>query len=126
MSPSPADDEDPQSAFLSWRKFWNTQIVQAYLSAGDIPNILLIFIPRLTLSYFVVAVGQMGRAIARLFGTPSSYERKANLRILIITDYMPPQTHGIAIRFRNYIDHMRQKGHEVQVWARPLASHAPV
>ena len=44
-------------------------------------------------------------------GTASTYEKKANLRILIVTDYMPPQTHGIAIRFRNYIDNMRLRGH---------------
>ena len=41
---------------------------------------------------------------------------KANLRILIITDYLPPQTHGIAIRFSHYIRYMRSQGHEVQVF----------
>ena len=29
---------------------------------------------------------------------------------------MPPQTHGIAIRFRQYIDYMRGAGHEVHVF----------
>jgi hypothetical protein len=98
MASKQDDGEDPQGAFLLWRKLWGSTIVKAWRTAGDIPNMLLIFIPRLTLSYIVVAVGQMGRAIARLFGTPSSYEPKANLRILIITDYMPPQTHGCVCR----------------------------
>ena len=88
------EQPDPQESFALWRKFWGSTIVNAWRSAGDIPSMLLVFIPRLTVSYIVVAFGQMGRAIARLFGTPSSYEPKANLRILIITDYMPPQTHG--------------------------------
>jgi len=56
------------------------------------------------------------RSIARLFLTASGYQKKANMRILIVTDYLPPQTHGIAIRFRNYIDYMRKEGHEVQVF----------
>ena len=43
-----------------------------------------------------------------MLNTTSSYEKKTNLRILIITDYTPPQTHGIAIRFSHYITHMRQ------------------
>eukprot|EP00962_Isochrysis_galbana_P003109 scaffold869_cov105-Isochrysis_galbana.AAC.35 len=49
--------------------------------------------------------------------TTSSYEKKANLRILIVTDYTPPQTHGIAIRFQHYITNMRRAGHEVQVYS---------
>ena len=147
----------PTAAVLVWRKL--CAILKAWRSAGDIPGMLVVFIPRLTVSYMVVTVAQMARAIARVVGTPSSYEPKANLRILIITDYMPPQTHGcaglsaavppalppalrrarslsweprlggarrlssrptrraarIAIRFRNYIDNMRLRGHEVQV-----------
>ena len=83
---------------------------------GNIPSALLAFVPRLALSFFVVGCAHIARAFARLFGTCSTYEKKANLRILIITDYMPPQTHGIAIRFRQYIDFMRAAGHEVQVF----------
>ena len=65
MASKQDDGEDPQGAFLLWRKLWGSTIVKAWRTAGDIPNMLLIFIPRLTLSYIVVAVGQMGRAIAR-------------------------------------------------------------
>jgi len=83
---------------------------------GDLPFALVVFIPRLCLSSIIVGVAMMARAIARLFDATSSYEKKANLRILIVTDYMPPQTHGIAIRFRQYIDYMRKAGHEVHVF----------
>jgi len=107
--------EEPALTVRVWRKLCH--ILKAWRSAGDIPGMLVIFLPRLTVSYMVVTVAQMARAIARLLGTSSSYEPKANLRILIVTDYMPPQTHGIAIRFRNYIDNMRLRGHEVQVFS---------
>ena len=83
---------------------------------GPMPVAFLLLVPRLALSYVVVGVAMMSRAVARLFGAASSYETKANLRILIITDYMPPQTHGIAFRFRQYIDFMRRDGHEVHVF----------
>ena len=65
---------------------------------GDLPVALVVFVPRLCLSSIIVGVAMMSRAIARLFDVTSSYEKKANMRILIVTDYMPPQTHGIAIR----------------------------
>lgn len=39
-----------------------------------------------------------------------------NRRILVITDYLPPQTHGIAIRCHAYVKHMRSLGHEVVVF----------
>jgi len=107
--------EEPALTVRVWRKLCH--ILKAWRSAGDIPGMLVIFLPRLTVSYMVVTVAQMARAIAKLLGTSSSYEPKANLRILIVTDYMPPQTHGIAIRFRNYIDNMRLRGHEVQVFS---------
>ena len=84
--------EEPTLTVVVWRKL--CAILKAWRSAGDIPGMLVVFIPRLTVSYMVVTVAQMARAIARLVGTSSSYEPKANLRILIITDYMPPQTHG--------------------------------
>jgi len=66
----------------------------------------------------------MCRAVARMLQTASGYKRKANLRILIITDYMPPQTHGIAIRFRNYIDYMRKAGHEVHCFCTDIRRDA--
>ncbi|KAL1520077.1 hypothetical protein AB1Y20_023552 [Prymnesium parvum] len=90
--------------------------VKTVRAMGDLPIALMIFVPRLCASSLVVGVAMMSRAVARLFDVTSSYEMKANLRILIVTDYMPPQTHGIAIRFRQYIDHMRSAGHEVQVF----------
>merc|ERR1712185_724885 len=68
------------------------------------------------MSFLVVGIAMMCRALARVFDVTSSYQKKANLRVLIVTDYMPPQTHGIAIRFRQYIDYMRSQGHEVQVF----------
>jgi len=116
MAPPEPAVEHPQTSFLFFRSRLGDQIVQGWIAAGQIPYVLLVFLPRIGLSYLIISVGMMARAIARLAGTPSSYERKANLRILIITDYMPPQTHGIAIRFRNYIDNMRKHGHEVQVF----------
>jgi len=66
-------------------------------------------------------VAQFLRTIARMMNTTSSYEKKSNLRILIITDYTPPQTHGIAIRFQHYITNMRKAGHEVQVYSTNLS-----
>ena len=83
---------------------------------GGLPLAAVLFVPRTSLSYFVVALAMMCRAVARLVQTASSYERKANMRIIIITDYMPPQTHGIAIRFHHYVNNMRREGHEVQVF----------
>ena len=89
---------------------------QSFIDMGDMPVALFLFLPRIAFSYFVVALAMLGRACARLVSAASSYEMKANLRILIVTDYMPPQTHGIAIRFRQYIDYMRKEGHEVHVF----------
>ena len=94
-----------------WTQAWN-----AFVGMGDLPLSLITFVPRLAISYFIVGVAMICRAIARISGAASPYAPKANLRILIITDYMPPQTHGIAIRFRQYIDYMRREGHEVHVF----------
>ena len=89
---------------------------QVFVGMGDMPMGLLLFVPRLSLSYTVVGAAMVCRGAARMVGTTSSYVPKANMRILIVTDYMPPQTHGIAIRFRQYIDYMRRAGHEVHVF----------
>jgi len=83
---------------------------------GPMPLALCLLVPRMAMSYLVVSVAMCCRAVARLFLAASSYEQKANLRILIVTDYLPPQTHGIAFRFRQYIDFMRRDGHEVHVF----------
>ena len=101
----------PLRANMRWR-----ELKTAIAGAGDMPIGLMLLIPRMSLSYSVIAVAMVARAIARVIGTASSIEGKANLRILIVTDYMPPQTHGIAIRFRQYINFMRRDGHEVHVF----------
>ena len=93
-----------------------TQLVNGIAEFGGLPVALLLFVPRCCISFLVIGVAMACRAVARLVQTASGYQRKANLRILIITDYMPPQTHGIAIRFRQYIDYMRKEGHEVHVF----------
>ena len=158
-----------------------TEIYRVVRSLGELPLCLIIFLPRVALSYFTIlyahlcclclcpsaalglqspgafsrshlrrprqrpapqecsslqhcafmltgfraapntSVAQFLRNIARLMNTTSSYEKKANLRILIITDYTPPQTHGIAIRFQHYITNMRRAGHEVQVYSTNLS-----
>ena len=111
-----ADTKDapppPEESFLQARN----EVIKTIQAMGNMPFALAVFVPRLMLSSLVVGVAMMSRAIARVLDVTSSYEKKANLRILIVTDYMPPQTHGIAIRFRQYIDYMRGAGHEVHVF----------
>lgn len=93
-------------------------LYHALLSLGEIPLVLLVFLPRIAASYAIVMLGQLCRRLAAVFASATStYKQKANLRILIITDYMPPQTHGIAVRFQQYIENMRKMGHEVQVFS---------
>lgn len=106
------EPESPPEGVLQARE----EFLKTIQAMGNLPAALFVFVPRLCASSLVVGVAMMARAIARIFDTTSSYEKKANLRILIVTDYMPPQTHGIAIRFRQYIDYMRGAGHEVQVF----------
>jgi 1,2-diacylglycerol 3-alpha-glucosyltransferase len=110
------DDAEPAEAFNSWRKRFWARYLKAAADMGGLPLALLLFVPRTCLSFLVIAVAMLGRSVARIFQTASSYEKKANLRILIITDYLPPQTHGIAIRFSHYVHYMRRQGHEVQVF----------
>jgi len=75
-----------------------------------------VYFPRLFLSYFVFFVAQFLRLIARLLGIATG-RPVSNRRILVITDYLPPQTHGIAIRCNAYVKEMRARGHEVIVFA---------
>lgn len=70
------------------------------------------YFPRLCLSYFVFFAAQVMRLIARVLGVAGG-RSVANRRILLISDYMPPQTHGIAIRCDAYLKEMRAQGHEV-------------
>ena len=62
-----AASEETTLTVKVWRKL--CAILKAWRSAGDIPGMLVVFIPRLTVSYMVVTVAQMARAIARLVGT---------------------------------------------------------
>lgn len=77
---------------------------------------LIVYFPRLCLSYFVFFLAQFLRLIARITGVARG-RPVANRRILVITDYLPPQTHGIAIRCHAYVKEMRAKGHEVIVFS---------
>eukprot|EP00931_Biecheleriopsis_adriatica_P030134 TRINITY_DN17786_c0_g1_i1.p1 TRINITY_DN17786_c0_g1~~TRINITY_DN17786_c0_g1_i1.p1 ORF type:complete len:510 (-),score=94.80 TRINITY_DN17786_c0_g1_i1:43-1572(-) len=77
---------------------------------------VVVYFPRLCLSYFVFFLAQFLRLIARITGVATG-RPVANRRILVITDYLPPQTHGIAIRCNAYVKEMRAKGHEVVVFA---------
>jgi len=77
---------------------------------------VVVYFPRLFLSYFVFILAQVLRLFARLAGIATG-RPVANRRILVITDYLPPQTHGIAIRCQAYVKEMRARGHEVVVFA---------
>ncbi|CAE8615762.1 unnamed protein product, partial [Polarella glacialis] len=76
----------------------------------------IVYFPRLCLSYLVFFFAQFLRFLARLTGIATG-RPVANRRILVITDYLPPQTHGIAIRCHAYVKEMRARGHEVIVFA---------
>jgi len=78
--------------------------------------VLIAYFPRLLLSYLVFALGQFLRFGARLVGVECG-RPVANRRILLITDYLPPQTHGIAIRCQAYAKELRAQGHHVVVFA---------
>ena len=114
-SDAPATLEEEPAAEKGWRVRLKNY-TKAATDMGGLPLALVLFVPRTCLSFLVIAVAMWARSIARLFLTTSGYQKKANLRILIITDYLPPQTHGIAIRFSHYIHYMRRQGHEVQVF----------
>jgi len=78
--------------------------------------VIIVYFPRLLLSYVVFALGQCLRFGARLAGVECG-RPVANRRILLITDYLPPQTHGIAIRCQAYAKELRAQGHHVVVFA---------
>lgn len=114
--PSPVASEPPEEEFRRFREGYWSDILKGVIGMGGLPLAAMLFVPRTCLSYMIVGVAMLCRAIARCIGGSKPYDTKANLRILIVTDYMPPQTHGIAIRFRQYIDYMRKEGHEVHVF----------
>jgi len=78
--------------------------------------VFIVYWPRLVLSYLVFCLAQFLRLTARIFGVECG-RPVANRRILIITDYLPPQTHGIAIRCQAYAKELRAQGHYVCVFA---------
>ena len=81
------------------------------------------YLPRLYISYAVFFLAQLLRLIARITGVATG-RPVANRRILVITDYLPPQTHGIAIRCHAYVKEMRAKGHEEPLKAFKSCSRA--
>jgi len=86
--------------------------------------VTLAFLPRLALYCCVWMVGQLCRAVAKLVCHAVGAPHAANKRILIITDYMPPQCHGIALRVSEYTKHLRAAGHEVHVYTCCVESRA--
>jgi glycosyltransferase involved in cell wall biosynthesis len=80
----------------------------------------IIFLPlHYVWTYCVFIFAQLCRGVARLAQSPE--KKPANLRILVITDYWPPQTHGIALRFQRYVSNLRAAGHEVHVFTTAIA-----
>mmetsp|Transcript_54802 Transcript_54802/g.117009 ORF Transcript_54802/g.117009 Transcript_54802/m.117009 type:complete len:521 (-) Transcript_54802:111-1673(-) len=77
---------------------------------------VIVYFPRLCLSFLVFILAQCLRLCARISGIETNRPVQ-NRRILVITDYLPPQTHGIAIRCAAYVKHMRAQGHEVVVFS---------
>lgn len=76
----------------------------------------LAFLPRLALYGCIFVVGQLCRAVAKVVCHSVGAPHAANKRVLIISDYMPPQCHGIALRVSEYTRHLRAAGHEVHVY----------
>ncbi|KAJ1451258.1 hypothetical protein M885DRAFT_530154 [Pelagophyceae sp. CCMP2097] len=93
-------------------------------SAFVLIYVSLAFAPRFALCACVFVVGQICRALAKLFCRSVGAAHPANKRVLIVTDYMPPQCHGIATRVQQYTKHLRSKGHEVHVYTCCVESRA--
>lgn len=107
---SDADEDGLRNQLSCWVAALRTHYLVALLFT------LVVYFPRLCLSYIVFFIAQLLRLVARIIGTATG-RKVSNRRILVITDYMPPQTHGIAIRCHAYVKEMRAKGHEVIVFA---------
>ena len=43
------------------------------------------------------------------------------MKILLITDYLGPQTHGIAVRFEYYIKYIKQYNHTLKIYGPPTS-----
>jgi len=104
------DDDQPRNSLSCWLALVRTNYVVLFIF------VLLVYWPRLVLSYLVFVLAQFLRFVARLLGVECG-RPVANRRILIITDYLPPQTHGIAIRCQAYAKELRAQGHYVVVFA---------
>lgn len=104
------DDEGGRNPFSCWLALVKTNYAVLFIF------VLLVYWPRLVLSYLVFTLAQFLRFCARLLGVECG-RPVANRRILLITDYLPPQTHGIAIRCQAYAKEMRAQGHYVVVFA---------
>jgi glycosyltransferase involved in cell wall biosynthesis len=110
MGGAPEEEDDNRNRFACWLALVRTNYVVLFCF------VLIVYWPRLVLSYLVFALAQFLRFLARLLGVECG-RPVANRRILIITDYLPPQTHGIAIRCQAYAREMRAQGHYVVVFA---------
>lgn len=44
------------------------------------------------------------------------------MKILLITDYLSPQTHGIAVRFEYYIKYIKQFKHNIKIYGPPTSA----
>lgn len=108
------DDADGDEGFRRKVSCWIAAVRTHYLVL--LIFTVIVYFPRLYLSYAVFFLAQLLRLIARITGVATGRPVN-NRRILIITDYLPPQTHGIAIRCNAYVKEMRAKGHEVIVFA---------
>ncbi|GAB5371143.1 hypothetical protein AAMO2058_001554300 [Amorphochlora amoebiformis] len=90
------------------------------MTAKDLPPLSLVgalftYCPRLLISYVVFICATICRGIKRLVVGPP--QENVNKRVLIITDYVPPQTHGIALRFQRYVEEMQKRRHEVHIFS---------
>eukprot|EP01065_Artemidia_motanka_P031591 TRINITY_DN3802_c1_g1_i1.p1 TRINITY_DN3802_c1_g1~~TRINITY_DN3802_c1_g1_i1.p1 ORF type:complete len:712 (+),score=90.89 TRINITY_DN3802_c1_g1_i1:57-2138(+) len=84
----------------------------AWMLCSLVPLVII----RIIAGYSIVMFALTIRVCCRLI-VPSAFRRKhVNRRILMVTDYMPPQMHGIAVRCHNYVEHLRAQGDEVVVF----------
>jgi len=79
--------------------------------------VLVAVLVRTVIAYVIVGGAVTVRCICRLFD-PTAFEtpKGAKRRVLFVTDYMPPQVHGIAVRCHNYVEHLRKGGDDVVVF----------
>eukprot|EP01065_Artemidia_motanka_P051303 TRINITY_DN9016_c0_g2_i1.p1 TRINITY_DN9016_c0_g2~~TRINITY_DN9016_c0_g2_i1.p1 ORF type:complete len:749 (+),score=190.50 TRINITY_DN9016_c0_g2_i1:67-2247(+) len=73
---------------------------------------------RIVVGYTIFVVAMGVRGVCRVVVPHAMWGgvKHVNRRVLIVTDYMPPQVHGIAVRCHNYVTHLRALGDEVVVF----------